>query len=113
MKSIMGRDVDGVIAAEHTFFFEPTNNGSNSKENLGKISPGGANLRLCTLEPAGTKAMQGTVPEGGGLEDVGDAGVDVRLVAVVLVHFLAEERGEVLVHDDRLEKVRDETFFFF
>ena len=44
------------------------------------------------------------IPERCALKDVGDARVDVRLVPVVGIHLLAQEGGEVLVHDDGLKE---------
>ena len=44
------------------------------------------------------------LPEGGALEDVWDAGVGVGLVAEVGGGGLAQEGGQVLVHDHRLQR---------
>ena len=50
------------------------------------------------------KMLTGDWPECRWLEDMGDAGVGVGPVAGVGRHLLPQEGGQVLVHDDRLQR---------
>ena len=45
-----------------------------------------------------------TVPEGCALENMRDAGMGVRFVAIVGIHIRTKEGGEIFIHDDGLER---------